>query len=122
MRDSVTINASSTVQGRDDEDVTCIGSSDPHVIGPMDKWVRTIDPKLTGAARLQQMKINQAKWDERTLEAQKFIARWMYTHAIPFNSIDNDEFKQMCEAIGQFGPGLVEDVWRRDTRFTEAGY
>ncbi|CAN1801574.1 hypothetical protein LINPERHAP1_LOCUS23021 [Linum perenne] len=26
--------------------------------------------------------------------------------AVSFNSIDNDEFKQMCEAIGQFGPGL----------------
>jgi hypothetical protein len=27
--------------------------------------------------------------------------------AIPFNAIDNDDFTQMCEAIGQFGPGLV---------------
>jgi len=26
--------------------------------------------------------------------------------AIPFNACDNDEFKQMCEAIGQFGAGL----------------
>jgi hypothetical protein len=26
--------------------------------------------------------------------------------AIPFNASDNDEFKQMCEAIGQFGAGL----------------
>jgi len=26
--------------------------------------------------------------------------------AISFNACDNDEFKQMCEAIGQFGPGL----------------
>ena len=25
--------------------------------------------------------------------------------AIPFNALDNDEFKQMCEAIGKFGPG-----------------
>ena len=79
VRDAVTINASSTHQGTDEE-VTCIGSSEPHVIGPIDKWTRTIDPKLTGAARLQQMKINQAKWDERTLETQKYIARWMYTH------------------------------------------
>jgi hypothetical protein len=27
--------------------------------------------------------------------------------AIPFNAIDNDDFTQMCEVIGQFGPGLV---------------
>jgi hypothetical protein len=26
--------------------------------------------------------------------------------AIPFNAINNDEFLQMCEAIGQFGPGF----------------
>ena len=26
---------------------------------------------------------------------------------IAFNACDNDEFKQMCEAIGQFGPGFV---------------
>jgi len=27
--------------------------------------------------------------------------------AIAFNALDNDEFKQICEAIGQFGPGFV---------------
>jgi hypothetical protein len=26
--------------------------------------------------------------------------------AISFNACDNDEFKQMCEAIGQFGLGI----------------
>jgi hypothetical protein len=26
--------------------------------------------------------------------------------AIPFNACENDEFKQMVEAIGQFGAGL----------------
>jgi hypothetical protein len=26
--------------------------------------------------------------------------------AIPFNAINNEEFLQMCEAIGQFGPGF----------------
>jgi len=26
--------------------------------------------------------------------------------AVPFNACDNDEFKQMCEAIGQFGAGF----------------
>jgi hypothetical protein len=26
--------------------------------------------------------------------------------AIPFNAINNDEFVQMCETIGQFGPGF----------------
>jgi hypothetical protein len=26
--------------------------------------------------------------------------------AIPFNAINNDEFLQMCEVIGQFGPSF----------------
>jgi hypothetical protein len=35
--------------------------------------------------------------------------------AIPFNACDSDEFKQMCEAIGQFGAGL-EPPTRYDLR------
>ncbi|XP_021315251.1 uncharacterized protein LOC8066208 [Sorghum bicolor] len=49
-------------------------NSEPHKLGPMDKWTKAIDPKAT--------------------------------RRISFNACDNDEFKQMCEAIGQFGPGL----------------
>jgi len=30
----------------------------------------------------------------------------MHWTTIPFNACDNDDFKQMCEAIGQFGPGF----------------
>ncbi|CAD6244450.1 unnamed protein product [Miscanthus lutarioriparius] len=52
--------------GIDSDEVTCVGSLEPHKLGPIDKWTR-----------------------------------------IAFNACDNDEFKQMCEAIGQFGPGLV---------------
>jgi hypothetical protein len=37
----------------------------------------------------------------------RYIARWAYIHGIPFYACANDEFSQMCEAIGQFGPGLV---------------
>nr|XP_020193379.1 uncharacterized protein LOC109779178 [Aegilops tauschii subsp. strangulata] len=108
VRDAVVIDASSTPQGqaRDDDELTCIGSSQPHVLGPIDKWTRTIDPKLSGEARLKQMKINKAAWEERSLRAHEYIARWVYTHAIPFNAIGNDEFRQMVHAIGQFGADL----------------
>jgi hypothetical protein len=37
----------------------------------------------------------------------RYIARWAYIHGIPFYACANDEFSQMCKAIGQFGPGLV---------------
>jgi hypothetical protein len=32
----------------------------------------------------------------------------VYTHGIPFHACDNDEFKEMVEAIGQFGPGFQQ--------------
>ncbi|CAD6265827.1 unnamed protein product [Miscanthus lutarioriparius] len=92
--------------GESDE-VTCVGSSEPHKLGPMDKWTCAIDPKATKTDSLKQQQLNKELWKERTHEVHKYIARWAYTHAIPFNACDNDEFKQICEAIGQFGPGLV---------------
>ncbi|CAN1762531.1 hypothetical protein LINPERHAP1_LOCUS8413 [Linum perenne] len=89
-----------------EEDITCVGSSTSHKLGPMDKWERSTDPKLSQATQLQQQRIDQALWQQRTLEVQQYIAKWVYTHAVSFNSIDNDEFKQMCEAIDRFGPRL----------------
>ena len=137
LREEVNI---SRVGGGEEEEVTCVGSSEPHKLGPMDKWVRAIDPKATKSESLKQQKLNKELWKERTHEVHKYIARWVYTHgnfqvyysvitfqnsldaimpvlntdasffvtlaAIPFNACDNDEFKQMCEAIGQFGAGF----------------
>ena len=44
LREEVNI---SRVGGGEEEEVTCVGSSEPHKLGPMDKWVRAIDPKAT---------------------------------------------------------------------------
>eukprot|EP00267_Zea_mays_P043147 XP_020395211.1 uncharacterized protein LOC109940233 [Zea mays] len=81
-------------------------SSTPRKLGPMDKFTRPIDPKLSNAEVKRQQNINDALWKERTHQVQQYVARWVYTHAIPFHAIDNDEFKEMVEAIGQFGPGF----------------
>ncbi|KAJ1277659.1 hypothetical protein BS78_04G020400 [Paspalum vaginatum] len=72
----------------------------------MDKFARPIDPKASMAEAKRQQNINEALWKERTHQVQQYVARWVYTHAIPFNACDNDEFKEMVEAIGQFGPGF----------------
>ncbi|CAA0806955.1 hAT transposon superfamily protein [Striga hermonthica] len=103
LREDVNV---SRVEGGTEEEVTCIGSSEPHKLGPIDKWTRPIDPKSTQAEALKQQKLNKELWKQRTHEVQRYVARWMYAHGIPFNSIDNDEFLQMCEAIGQFGVGF----------------
>ncbi|CAN1764761.1 hypothetical protein LINPERHAP1_LOCUS9396 [Linum perenne] len=97
------VNVSSNQQ---EEVTTCVGSSTPHKLGSLDKWARPIDPTKTSAAELHQQRIDKVLWDERKHKVHQHIARWVYTHAVAFNAIDNDEFKQMCEAIGQFGPGL----------------
>ncbi|ONM31992.1 hAT transposon superfamily protein [Zea mays] len=99
--------------GEELEEVTCVGSSQPHKLGPIDKWTRAIDP--TKADSFKQQQLNKELWKEREHEVYKFIARWAYNRGIPFNACDNDEFKQMCEAIGQFGPGLTpptQDAFR----------
>ncbi|CAD6220592.1 unnamed protein product [Miscanthus lutarioriparius] len=93
--------------GTDSDEVTCVGSLEPHKLGPIDKWTRAIDPKATKSDSLKQQQLNKELWKERTNEVHKYIARWACTHGIAFNACDNDEFKQMCEAIEQFGLGLV---------------
>lgn len=68
----------------EEEEVTCIGSqvgsSEPHKLGPIDKWTRAIDPKATQAESLKQQKINKELWKQRTHEVQQYVTRWMYTH------------------------------------------
>jgi len=77
LREEVNI---SRVGGGEEEEVTCVGSSEPHKLGPMDKWVRAIDPKATKSESLKQQKLNKELWKERTREVHKYIARWVYTH------------------------------------------
>uniref|UniRef100_A0A8R7PEK6 DUF659 domain-containing protein n=1 Tax=Triticum urartu TaxID=4572 RepID=A0A8R7PEK6_TRIUA len=100
-----------------DDEAACIGSAEPHKLGPIDKWTRPIDPKLTQAEAFHQQKINKELWKKRTHEVQQYVARWVYNHAIPFNAFDNDDFKLMCEAIGSFGPGF-EPPSKHDLRET----
>jgi hypothetical protein len=51
-----------------DKEVNHVGSSEPHKLGPIDKWTRPIDPKLTQAEALHQEKINKELWKKRTHE------------------------------------------------------
>ena len=62
------------------EEVTCVGSSEPHKLGPMDKWTKAIDPTATKSESLTQQKLNKELWKERLHEVHKYIARWAYNH------------------------------------------
>ena len=63
-----------------DEEAAHIGSTKPHKLGPIDKWARPIDPKLTQAEALHQEKINKELLKKRTHEVQQYVARWVYNH------------------------------------------
>lgn len=70
-----------------EEDVTEIdslagSSSTPRKLGPMDKFTRPIDPKLSSAEAKRQQNINEALWKERTHQVQQYVARWVYTHGM----------------------------------------
>ena len=45
-------------------------SSTPRKLGPMDKFTRPIDPKLSSATAKMQQNINDALWKERTHQVQ----------------------------------------------------
>ncbi|XP_037484298.1 uncharacterized protein LOC119363099 isoform X2 [Triticum dicoccoides] len=94
-------------EARDGRESVCVGStsSEPNKLGPMDKFVRPIDGKSSKEEALKQLSMNEALFKERRGQCSPYVARWVYSHGIPFNALDNDEFCQMCEAIGKFGPG-----------------
>ncbi|KAF0930566.1 hypothetical protein E2562_033484 [Oryza meyeriana var. granulata] len=50
------------------EEVTSVGSSEPHKLGPIDKWTRAIDPKASKTESLKQQQLNKELWKERTHE------------------------------------------------------
>ncbi|KAG2632130.1 hypothetical protein PVAP13_2NG083692 [Panicum virgatum] len=62
------------------EEVTCVGSSQPHKLGPIDKWTRAIDPTATKTESLKQQQLNKELWKERSNEVHKYTARWVYNH------------------------------------------
>jgi hypothetical protein len=75
LREDVVI---SRVGGSDE--VTEVGSSEPHKLGPLDKWTRAIDPTASRSKSLTQQKLNKELWKERLQEVWKYIARWAYNH------------------------------------------
>ncbi|XP_025819127.1 uncharacterized protein LOC112895392 [Panicum hallii] len=83
-----------------------IGTSQPRAVGPMDKFTMPMDSSSLGSSRnLHKQKISEHIKKERLHKLKRYIARWMYVQGIPFNAINCDEFDQVLEAAGRFGPG-----------------
>nr|XP_028956498.1 uncharacterized protein LOC103441098 [Malus domestica] len=97
-------------QIQEEEDIEVIGlRKRPRTLGPMDKFASSInlDSSNEGSKKTRQQNIYDAIWKERTHQVDQYLARWVYEAGIPFHAIDNDSFKCVMEAIGQFGPGYL---------------
>ncbi|KAF7130789.1 hypothetical protein RHSIM_Rhsim10G0065600 [Rhododendron simsii] len=85
-----------------EEEVEVLGSRKrPNTLGPIDKYVSVINPEK----KTRQQNINDALRKQRGEQVDRYLAPWVYEAGIPFHAIDNDNFKQFCEAVGQFGSG-----------------
>lgn len=98
--------------GPEDEDTTTlpedldVGESSQRRVGPMDNFAVPMDPSsLSNTKLVRQQKITEAIWKDRMHNLKRYIAKWVYVHGIAFNAINNEEFDQMLEAAGRFGPG-----------------
>ncbi|AQK85951.1 hypothetical protein ZEAMMB73_Zm00001d038187 [Zea mays] len=92
----------------DDTGLDDIGSSQPRTMGHMDKFTMSLDSNSLGSTQknLHQQKISEHVMKERLHILKRYVARWMYVQGIPFNAINCDEFDQVLEAAGRFGPDI----------------
>ncbi|KAL5732318.1 hypothetical protein ACOSQ2_032010 [Xanthoceras sorbifolium] len=103
------VNVVDTTTEEEDTMATELGvMREPRSLGPMDRFVSKINPDCSlsgGSGTKRQPNISEALFKERTHKVHQYVAKWVYEAGVPFNAIANDSFKQVVEAIGQFGPG-----------------
>ena len=97
------------IEVEDDEELSAVGKGDPKNVGPMDQFVAPVDPSVP--LKKFQRNINDSIDKERSYKVGQYLARWMYKKNIPFNAINDDDFKQFCEALGRYGPD-----WRQPSQ------
>ncbi|CAN6362871.1 unnamed protein product [Urochloa humidicola] len=102
VRDNVVIDVASDKE--DDTGLDEVGSSSQAPIGPMDKFTKPLDASSLGK-KIHQTKISEHIMKERLHKLKRYIARWLYIRGVPFHAINNEEFDQMLEAAGRYGPG-----------------
>jgi hypothetical protein len=85
-----------------EEELAGIGDAEARKSGPLDKYVMPIDPSIP--LKKVQQNISDAIDKERSYKVGQYLGRWIYKKNIPFNAVNDDDFKQFCEALGRFGP------------------
>ncbi|KAK3147263.1 hypothetical protein QOZ80_3BG0280240 [Eleusine coracana subsp. coracana] len=104
VRNAVVIDVASDVEENTGLDE--IGKSEPRVVGPMDNFTMPLEPDaLSSGKKLSQPKISEHIMKDRLHKLKRYIARWLYVRGVPFNAINCEEFDQLLEVAGRFGPG-----------------
>ena len=88
------VRAEVVVQVDDDkneEELHAIGEGEARKSGPIDKYVMPIDPSIP--LKKFQQNINDAIDKEKAYRVGQYLARWMYKKNIPFNAVNDDDFK-----------------------------
>jgi hypothetical protein len=78
----------------------------------MDQFLAPIDPSIPLNNKKHQQNINDSVDKERSYRVGQYLARWLYKKNVPFNAINDDDFKQFCEALGRYGPD-----WRQPSQY-----
>ena len=94
----------------EEEEIERMTRKKPINVGLMDQFVKPIkvdDSSMNASKRMKQQNVNDVIFKKRLLEVHQYLTRWVYEAGIPFNSIDNDNFKKFVEALGQYGPGYT---------------
>jgi hypothetical protein len=99
-----------TIDAEDDEELNADGKGDLKNAGPMDQYVVPNDPNVP--LKKFQRNINDSIDKERSYRVGQYLTRWMYKKNVPFNAINDDDFKQFCEALGRYGPD-----WRQPSQY-----
>lgn len=86
----------------------------------MVQWISSRGQYLFQKIEGRQQNINESLFKNRTNEVDTYLARWVYESGIPFNSINNDAFRQFVEVVGQFGPGYIPPSISTERAFTKA--
>jgi hypothetical protein len=98
-------------EDQEQEELNEVGKGDPKK-GPMDQYLAPIDPSIPLNLKKHQQNINDSVDKERSYRVGQYLARWLYKKNVPFNAINDDDFKQFCEALGRYGPN-----WRQPSQY-----
>ena len=66
-------------------------------------WPIKVDVSMTASKKMKQQNVNDVIFNKIFLEVHQYLARWVYEVRIPFNAIDNANFKRFAKALGQYG-------------------